>query len=106
MDEPSSTRALRAPPLGYLTPLVPAERLQRATASPACPFEQNADATPTPTPLRDRGPGRLRRPGPPLRQAGADAVVDHIAEGAVISAVNLSEVATILIRRGRDPPPF
>ncbi len=33
----------------------------------------------------------------------ADAVADHIADGAVISAVNLSEVATILIRHGRDP---
>ena len=36
----------------------------------------------------------------------ADAVADHIADGAVISAVNLSEVATILIRHGRDPTPF
>lgn len=33
----------------------------------------------------------------------ADTVADYIAGGAVISAVNLSEVATILIRHGRDP---
>ncbi len=36
-------------------------------------------------------------------EPGADSVADHVANGAVISAVNLSEVATILIRHGRDP---
>lgn len=37
-------------------------------------------------------------------EPGADAVADHIAAGtAVISTVNLSEVATILIRHGHDP---
>jgi PIN domain nuclease of toxin-antitoxin system len=33
-------------------------------------------------------------------EPGADVVVDAIARGAAISAVNLSEVATVLTRRG------
>jgi PIN domain nuclease of toxin-antitoxin system len=33
-------------------------------------------------------------------EPGADLVVDAIADGAAISAVNLSEVATVLTRRG------
>lgn len=37
-------------------------------------------------------------------EPGADAVAEHIAAGAaVLSTVNLSEVATILIRHGHDP---
>jgi len=36
-------------------------------------------------------------------EPGADSVADHVANGAVISAVNLSEVATTVIRHGRDP---
>jgi len=37
-------------------------------------------------------------------EPGADAVADAIAAGAVISAVNLAEVATVLVRRGRRDP--
>ncbi len=37
------------------------------------------------------------------KEPGAVAVAVDIADGAVISSVNLSEVATILIRHGRDP---
>jgi len=36
-------------------------------------------------------------------EPGAEAVVDAIARGAAISAVNLSEVATVLVRHSRDP---
>jgi ribonuclease VapC len=36
-------------------------------------------------------------------EPGAEAVVDHITAGAAISTVNLVEVATVLIRNGRDP---
>jgi ribonuclease VapC len=36
-------------------------------------------------------------------EPGADSVAEHIVTGAVISAVNLSEVATILTRHGHDP---
>lgn len=36
-------------------------------------------------------------------EPGAEAVVDHIAAGAAISTVNLAEVATVLIRNGRNP---
>ncbi len=36
-------------------------------------------------------------------EPGAKAVVDHITAGAVISTVNLAEVATVLVRNGRDP---
>lgn len=36
-------------------------------------------------------------------EPGAEAVVDHITAGATISTVNLAEVATVLIRHGRDP---
>lgn len=36
-------------------------------------------------------------------EPGAEAVVDHITAGAVISTVNLAEVATVLVRNGRDP---
>lgn len=35
-------------------------------------------------------------------EAGADQVASHIAAGAVISAANLSEVATTLVRRDLD----
>jgi PIN domain nuclease of toxin-antitoxin system len=35
-------------------------------------------------------------------EPGAELVADLIAEGAVVSAVNLSEVATVLVRRGLD----
>jgi ribonuclease VapC len=35
-------------------------------------------------------------------EPGAEAVADLIAEGAVVSAVNLSEVATVLVRRELD----
>jgi ribonuclease VapC len=35
-------------------------------------------------------------------EPGAEAVADLIAEGAVVSAVNLSEVATVLVRRQLD----
>ena len=37
------------------------------------------------------------------KEPGAVAVAVDIADGAVISSVNLSEVATILIRHDRDP---
>jgi len=36
-------------------------------------------------------------------EPGAAAVVEHIAVGATMSTVNLSEVATVLVRHGRDP---
>lgn len=36
-------------------------------------------------------------------EPGADAVAEHVASGAVVSTVNLAEVATVLLRRGRDP---
>jgi len=36
-------------------------------------------------------------------EPGADIVAERIAAGATISTVNLSEVATILVRHGRDP---
>jgi ribonuclease VapC len=36
-------------------------------------------------------------------EPGAEAVVDHITAGAVISTVNLAEVATVLLRNDRDP---
>lgn len=36
-------------------------------------------------------------------EPGAEVVADAIAEGAAISTVNLSEVATVLVRHGRDP---
>jgi PIN domain nuclease of toxin-antitoxin system len=35
-------------------------------------------------------------------EPGAETVADLIAEGAVVSAVNLSEVATVLVRRELD----
>jgi ribonuclease VapC len=35
-------------------------------------------------------------------EQGAEIVADLIAEGAVVSAVNLSEVATVLVRRELD----
>ena len=35
-------------------------------------------------------------------EPGAEAVADLIAEGAAVSAVNLSEVATVLVRRELD----
>jgi len=38
-----------------------------------------------------------------FNEPGADTVAEHIAAGATMSTVNLSEVATILIRHGRDP---
>jgi PIN domain nuclease of toxin-antitoxin system len=34
-------------------------------------------------------------------EAGAETVADVIADGAAVSAVNLSEVATVLVRHGR-----
>jgi len=36
-------------------------------------------------------------------EPGAEIVADTIAEGAAISAVNLSEVATVLVRHKRKP---
>jgi ribonuclease VapC len=36
-------------------------------------------------------------------EPGAETVVDHITAGAAISTVNLAEVATVLVRNGRDP---
>jgi len=36
-------------------------------------------------------------------EAGAEAVADAIASGAATSAVNLGEVATVLVRRAQDP---
>jgi ribonuclease VapC len=36
-------------------------------------------------------------------EPGADTVVDHIAAGAAISTVNIAEVATVLVRNGRNP---
>jgi ribonuclease VapC len=36
-------------------------------------------------------------------EPGAELVADAITEGAAISAVNLSEVATLLLRHGHDP---
>lgn len=36
-------------------------------------------------------------------EPGAEVVADAIAEGATVSAVNLSEVATVLVRQERDP---
>lgn len=36
-------------------------------------------------------------------EPGAETVADTIASGAVISAVNLSEVATVLVRHQQDP---
>lgn len=36
-------------------------------------------------------------------EPGAELVADLIAGDAVVSAVNLSEVATVLVRRGLDP---
>lgn len=36
-------------------------------------------------------------------EPGAVTVADRVADGATVSAVNLAEVATVLVRRGRDP---
>jgi PIN domain nuclease of toxin-antitoxin system len=36
-------------------------------------------------------------------EPGAERVAEAIAEGAVISTVNLSEVAALLVRRGQEP---
>jgi ribonuclease VapC len=36
-------------------------------------------------------------------EPGAERVADAIAQSAVISTVNLSEVAALLVRRGQDP---
>ncbi len=36
-------------------------------------------------------------------EPGAETVADSIAAGAATSAVNLSEVATVLVRRQKDP---
>jgi PIN domain nuclease of toxin-antitoxin system len=36
-------------------------------------------------------------------EPGAETVADVIADGAVMSSVNLSEVATLLVRHGQDP---
>ncbi len=36
-------------------------------------------------------------------EPGAETVVEHIAAGAVMSTVNLAEVATVLVRNDRDP---
>ncbi len=36
-------------------------------------------------------------------EPGADTVAEHIATGATMSTVNLAEVATVLVRNGRDP---
>jgi ribonuclease VapC len=36
-------------------------------------------------------------------EPGAERVADVIAEGAVISTVNLSEVAALLVRHGQEP---
>lgn len=36
-------------------------------------------------------------------EPGAETVADVIAAGAVMSAVNLSEVATVLVRHDQDP---
>jgi PIN domain nuclease of toxin-antitoxin system len=36
-------------------------------------------------------------------EPGAERVADVIAGGAAASAVNLSEVATVLVRQGKDP---
>ncbi len=36
-------------------------------------------------------------------ESGAEAVADAIADGAAISSVNLSEVATVLVRHEQDP---
>lgn len=36
-------------------------------------------------------------------EPGAELVADVIADGAATSAVNLSEVATVLVRQQRDP---
>ena len=36
-------------------------------------------------------------------EPGAERVADVIAEGAVISAVNLGEVAALLVRHGQEP---
>jgi len=36
-------------------------------------------------------------------EVGAEAVADAIASGAATSAVNLGEVATVLVRRAQDP---
>lgn len=36
-------------------------------------------------------------------EPGAETVADAIASGAMISAVNLSEVATVLVRHQQDP---
>ena len=36
-------------------------------------------------------------------EAGAQEVADAIADGAIISSVNLSEIATVLVRHGRNP---
>ena len=35
-------------------------------------------------------------------EPGAEAVVDHVTTGAAISTVNLAEIATVLVRNGRD----
>ena len=35
-------------------------------------------------------------------ESGADAVAEAVAAGAALSAVNLAEVATVLVRRGLD----
>lgn len=35
-------------------------------------------------------------------EPGAEVVADHIAAGAAMSTVNLAEVATVLVRHGRD----
>ena len=36
-------------------------------------------------------------------EPGAETVAEVIADGAVMSSVNLSEVATLLVRHGQDP---
>lgn len=36
-------------------------------------------------------------------EPGAEAVADIVADGAAMSAVNLAEVATVLVRNDRDP---
>ncbi len=38
-----------------------------------------------------------------LAEPGGRRVADALAEGAALSTVNLSEVATLLVRRHRDP---
>lgn len=36
-------------------------------------------------------------------EPGAEVVADGIADGAAVSTVNLGEVATVLVRTGREP---